>query len=147
MAEDILGRINVPKISPKSSSSGSKPIADVIPETEPDTSSTRPTRLNMAAGATPAGKPIKAGIEMTPAEHHALEYLAKVRQLTPDIKEVKRAFLPSSVKFNGILRSLRIFVMQLRVITANNKLPTCSKRILHVSMRSMALIATSTSLE
>ena len=109
VAEDILGRINVSKISPKSSSSGSKPIADVIPETGPDTSSTRPTRLDMAAGTTPAGKPVKTGIEMTPAERHALEYLAKVRQLTPDVKEVKRASLPSSVKFNGDIEKFEDF--------------------------------------
>ena len=84
-------------------------LLDVTPETEPDTSSTRPTRLNMAAGTPPVGKPVKTDIEIIPAERHALEYLAKVRQLTPDVKEVKRASLPSSVKFNGDIEKFEDF--------------------------------------
>ena len=108
-AEDILGWINVSKISPKSSSSGSKPIPDITPNAEPDISSTKPTRLYMAAGTTPAGQPIESGIEMTPTERHALENLAKVRHLTPDVKEVKRASLPSSVKFNRHIEKFKGF--------------------------------------
>ena len=99
VAGDILERINISRISPKSSSSGSRennPTSHMASRNIAETN-----ELHTAAGTTPAGKPIPNALTMTPEERHALEYMAKIRSLTPDVREVKRASLPSSVKFNG----------------------------------------------
>ena len=45
--------------------------------------------------------PLPSAYNLTSDQRAALHYMTKVRALTPDVKEVKRASLPASVKFSG----------------------------------------------
>ena len=104
VAGDILDKINLSKISTKSSTVMSEDRgvntsreSAISPQKEVERVEVAPE----GSLATPDLRPLPSALTMTPEERHALEYMAKIRALTPDVKEVKRASLPSSVKFSG----------------------------------------------
>ena len=57
--------------------------------------------LYRTLGTTPTGQPVPSVSPLTPEQRQALEYMSKIRALTPDVKEVKRSSLPASCKFLG----------------------------------------------
>ena len=65
--------------------------------------------LTKSAGCTPDGIPIRTDIPLTPQQMAVLDYMSKIRQLTPDVKEVKRSSLPSGCKFDGTITKFSVY--------------------------------------
>ena len=65
--------------------------------------------LTKSAGCTPDGIPIRTDIPLTPQQLAVLDYMSKIRQLTPDVKEVKRSSLPSGCKFDGTIAKFSVY--------------------------------------
>ena len=115
LTASFLEQLNIYKISPKSST------AESTPEKQEKMD---PTQLALATaggpkdvdpgkeslyrtlGTTPTGQPVPSVSPLTPEQRQALEYMSKIRDLTPDVKEVKRSSLPASCKFLGEWTSL-----------------------------------------
>ena len=74
-------------------------------------STQKQANLSHIDGTTPQGKlvPSPSAYNLTPDQRAALDYMTKVRALTPDVKEVKRALLPTSVKFSGEVSNFEDF--------------------------------------
>ena len=64
-------------------------------------SDTGKKKLYRKLGTTPTDQTVAAINCLTPKQRQTLEYMSKIRDLTPDVKEVKRASLPASRKFLG----------------------------------------------
>ena len=57
--------------------------------------------LYRTLGAIPTGQTMASVSPLTPDQRKALEYMSKIRALTPDVKEVKSASSPDSCKSLG----------------------------------------------
>ena len=110
LAASFLEQLNISKISPKFSTAeltpeklgkiDSKKLAFATArgpkEVDPGIEN-----LYRTLGTTPVGQLVPSVEPLTPEQRQALEYMSKIRALTPDVKEVKRSSLPSSCKFLG----------------------------------------------
>ena len=54
-------------------------------------------------------RPMEVGIPITPQQMEVLEYMRKIKALTPETKEVKRSNLPATCKFDGTISKFSIF--------------------------------------
>ena len=57
----------------------------------------------------PEERPMEVGIPITPQQMEVLEYMRKIKALTPETKEVKRSNLPATCKFDGTIAKFSIF--------------------------------------
>ncbi len=73
------------------------------PGSAPPTIDTSREDLYRLVGTTPDGRPVSSSppSTLTPRDKEIIEYMQKIKALTPDSKDVKRASLPSSCKFTG----------------------------------------------
>ena len=110
LAASFLEQLNISKISPKSSTAESTPEKQEKMNTiklafgtvgGPKDAEPRKENLYRALGTTPTGQPVPSVSPLTPEQRQTLEYMSKIRALTPDVKEVKRSSLPTSCKFLG----------------------------------------------
>ena len=110
LAASFLEQLNISKISPKSSTAESTPekIGKIDPTRLAFATARGPKEVDSdrenlyrTLGTTPIGQPVPSVDPLTPEQRQTLEYMSKIRALTPDVKEVKRSSLPSSCKFLG----------------------------------------------
>ena len=97
-AKEVIGLVNLSRISPKSESQDkAEPKRLSFEEKEKE----RKEKLYQTLGTTPDGTPVFSTPALTPEQKQAIQYMNTIRALTPDVKEIKRSSLPASVKFSG----------------------------------------------
>ena len=72
----------------------------------------RKKNLYRMLGTTSTGQPVAAVSHLTPEQRQDLEYMSKTRALMPDVKEVKKAFLPSRILYETYISSYNLIYIQ-----------------------------------